>query len=118
MIVLGINYHHPDSSACLIKDGQIIAAAEEERFTRIKHFAGFPKHSIDFCLKYSNVNYSEINYVALNFNSNSNIKEKLKYSLLNIHKISTLKKIYNQKNKFKQQNQLSNFFKKKILKEK
>tara|TARA_B100000989_G_scaffold160945_1_gene120169 strand:- start:365 stop:2095 length:1731 start_codon:yes stop_codon:yes gene_type:complete len=116
LIVLGINYHHPDSSACLIKDGQIIAAAEEERFTRIKHFAGFPKHSIDFCLKYSNVNYSEINYVALNFNSNSNIKEKLKYSLLNIHKISTLKKIYNQKNKFKQQNQLSNFFKKKNFK--
>ena len=42
MIILGINAYHADSSACLIKDGEIIAAVEEERFTRDKHWAGFP----------------------------------------------------------------------------
>ena len=51
MIILGINAYHGDSSAALIKDGYLIAAAEEERFTRIKHWAGFPKKAIEYCLQ-------------------------------------------------------------------
>ena len=42
MLILGLNAYHGDSSACMLKDGKIIAAAEEERFRRIKHWAGFP----------------------------------------------------------------------------
>ena len=41
-IIIGINAYHGDSSACLVKDGVLVAAAEEERFKRIKHWAGFP----------------------------------------------------------------------------
>ena len=48
--VLGINSFHGDASACIIKDGVLLAAAEEERFLRIKHWAGFPKESIKYCL--------------------------------------------------------------------
>ena len=43
MYIIGINAYHADSSACIINNGELIAAVEEERFTRIKHFAGFPK---------------------------------------------------------------------------
>ena len=50
MNILGLNINHADTSACLIKDGKIISAIEEERFVRLKHYAGFPSHSIDFCL--------------------------------------------------------------------
>ena len=50
MIILGINAYHGDSSACLIKDGSLITAVEENRFRRIKHWAGFPTKSIKYCL--------------------------------------------------------------------
>ena len=55
MKIIGINAFHGDSSACLISDGKIISAVEEERFARIKHWVGFPKKSIEFCLNNSNL---------------------------------------------------------------
>ena len=58
--IIGINAFHGDSSACLLIDGKLIAAAEEERFKRIKHWAGFPKDSIDYCLKEGGLNLSSI----------------------------------------------------------
>jgi carbamoyltransferase len=51
MNILGISAFYHDSAACLVRDGDIIAAAQEERFTRIKHDAGFPRHAIDYCLR-------------------------------------------------------------------
>ena len=50
MIILGLNAFHADSSAALLKDGKLIAAAEEERFRRTKHWAGFPSRAIAYCL--------------------------------------------------------------------
>ena len=50
MYILGINAYHAGASACLIRDGELIAAAEEERFTRIKYCAGFPSQAIRYCL--------------------------------------------------------------------
>ena len=50
MYIIGINAFHGDSSACLLKNGVLIAAAEEERFRRIKHWAGFPSEAIRWCL--------------------------------------------------------------------
>ena len=50
MIILGLNAYHGDSAACLVRDGEIVAAAEEERFRRIKHWAGFPSEAIGYCL--------------------------------------------------------------------
>ena len=55
MTILGISAYHPDSSACIIQDGKLIAAAEEERFRRIKHWAGFPEESIKYCVKEANI---------------------------------------------------------------
>jgi carbamoyltransferase len=49
--ILGINSFHGDASACILKDGVLLAAAEEERFLRVKHWAGFPKQSISYCLR-------------------------------------------------------------------
>ncbi len=51
MLVLGLNAYHGDSAACVFLNGQLIAAAEEERFRRIKHWAGLPTQAIDHCLK-------------------------------------------------------------------
>jgi carbamoyltransferase len=58
--VLGISAFYHDSAAALIKDGEIIAAAQEERFTRIKHDSNFPKNAIQFLLDYSNLKLSQI----------------------------------------------------------
>ena len=48
--VLGLNAYHADAAACLVKDGDLVAAVEEERFRRIKHWGGFPSESIRYCL--------------------------------------------------------------------
>ena len=53
MFILGLNAFHGDASACIFKDGNLVVAAEEERFSRIKHSAGFPLKSIEFCFKFS-----------------------------------------------------------------
>ena len=50
MNILGISAYYHDSAACLVQDGRIIAAAQEERFTRKKHDFRFPQHAIDYCL--------------------------------------------------------------------
>jgi carbamoyltransferase len=64
MKLLGISAYYHDAAACLVVDGEIIAAAQEERFTRIKHDSNFPDKSILFCLKYANIAPSEIDYVV------------------------------------------------------
>lgn len=63
MYILGISRHH-DSAAALIKDGQIIAAAEEERFNRQKHFGGFPHLAIQYCLNEAGISLGDIDHVA------------------------------------------------------
>ena len=62
--ILGISAFYHDSSACLLKDGKIIAAAQEERFTRKKHDPSYPKHAIEFVLKYSKIRLSEIDQIV------------------------------------------------------
>lgn len=64
MIILGISCYYHDSAAALIKDGDIIAAAQEERFTRKKHDQNFPKNAIDFCLKELGISIQDVDLVA------------------------------------------------------
>ena len=64
MYILGISSYYHDSAACILKDGKIVAAAQEERFTRIKHDARFPSHAIDYCLKEANIAPANINNVV------------------------------------------------------
>ena len=65
---LGLNFLHSDSSACLFKNNEIIAASEEERFTRVKHTSRFPINSIKFCLNQANIDISKIDLVTINSN--------------------------------------------------
>jgi len=83
MVILGLNIFHGDSSACLMKDGKIISAAEEERFTRIKHFSGFPLNAINYCLSNSNLSIEEVETISVNFNSKYNLKNKIVFMLKN-----------------------------------
>lgn len=64
MYILGISAFYHDSAACLLRDGEIIAAAQEERFTRKKHDSGFPTEAIKFCLNPTGIEISDISYVA------------------------------------------------------
>ncbi len=64
MRVLGISAFYHDSAAALVEEGQIIAAAQEERFTRVKHVASFPKHAIAFCLREAGCSLGEIDHVV------------------------------------------------------
>ena len=106
MIVLGLNIFHGDAAACIIKDGKIVVAIEEERINRIKHSSGFPINSINYCLNYSNLKISDVNYVCINRNPKVNllkkiifvIKNKLNYSYLldrykNLQNIASVKDI-------------------------
>ena len=76
MIILGINAYHGDSSACLIKDGRLIAAVEEERFKRIKHWAGFPAEAIKYCLDEAKVTIEGVDHIAVNRNPTANLFKK------------------------------------------
>ena len=62
--ILGISAFYHDSAACLLLDGKIVAAAQEERFTRIKHDSSYPKNSINFVLKYANLNLIDVDYIV------------------------------------------------------
>ena len=64
MNILGISAFYHDSAACLVRDGKIVAAAQEERFTRKKHDYSFPQNAIRYCLKEGGLSESDINYVA------------------------------------------------------
>jgi carbamoyltransferase len=83
MITLGINAVYHDSAACLVRDGEVLAAAEEERFTRIKHgkrplpFSTWelPYHAIDFCLAQAGIELADVDHVAYSFNPKLLLKE-------------------------------------------
>lgn len=79
--ILGLNAFHGDSSACLLKDGVLIAAAEEERFRRIKHWAGFPSEAIRWCLLEAGINLEDVQHIALNQDTNANLGKKIMYTL-------------------------------------
>jgi carbamoyltransferase len=81
VVVLGINAYHADSSACILVDGELVAAAEEERFRRIKHWAGFPSHAIRFCLEETKLGLGDVDHVAINRNPKSSLGRKLVYTL-------------------------------------
>ena len=82
-IILGLNCNHADSSACIIRNGELLFAIEEERINRIKHWAGLPINSIKECLKFTKIEINEITDIAINTNPLSNINKKIIYFLKN-----------------------------------
>ena len=77
MYILGINAYHGDAAAALIKDGRIVAAVEEERFNRIKHSAGFPVKSIEYCLSAAGIGIDDVDHVAISRDPSAHLHKKV-----------------------------------------
>ncbi len=83
MIILGLNAYHADSSAAIFKDGVLIAATEEERFRRVKHWAGFPSMAVEFCLKEAGVALNEVDHIAIGRDPYAKLGKKLWFLMKN-----------------------------------
>ena len=81
MIILGLNAFHGDSAAALVRDGKLVAAAEEERFRRLKHWAGFPSQAIAYCLQEARLALSNVQHVTVNQDSRAHALKKLRFLL-------------------------------------
>lgn len=81
MIVLGLNAFHADSAAALVVDGQLLGAVEEERFRRVKHWAGFPSQSIAWCLKNASIDLARVDHVAINTNPRAGRMARAAYAI-------------------------------------
>ena len=77
MYILGINAYHGDAAAALVKDGALVAAAEEERFNRIKHCAGFPAQSIQYCLRTAGITIEEVEHVGISRNPAAHLRKRI-----------------------------------------
>jgi len=82
-VIIGINAFHGDSSACIVVNGQLLAAVEEERLRRVKHWAGFPSLSIKECLKVANMKISDVDVIAVNSNPKANLSSKVSFAFKN-----------------------------------
>lgn len=82
-----MNAFHGDSSACILVDGELVAAAEEERFRRLKHWAGFPAQSMEYCLREAGLTLDVVDHIALNRDPKANVLRKVAFVLRNRPKL-------------------------------
>ncbi len=76
-LILGLNAFHPDSSACALRDGKLVAAVAEERLgARLKHVAGFPGRAIVEVLRMAGATIRDVDYIAIGNDSNANLAQK------------------------------------------
>ncbi len=83
MYILGINAYHGDSSACILKDGELIAATEEERILRVKHWAGLPVNAIAFCLQEAGITLKELDHITVSRDPFAKLPRKILHALKN-----------------------------------
>jgi carbamoyltransferase len=83
MYILGINAYHADSSVAIFKDGKLIAATEEERFRRVKHWAGFPSMAIEFCLREAGISLEQLDHIAIGRDPYAKLIKKILFLLKN-----------------------------------
>jgi carbamoyltransferase len=88
LYVLGINAYHGDAAAAITKDGQLLAAVEEERFNRKKHCAGFPAESVRYCLEVANVPLEEIDHIGISRDPSAHLHKKVLFSLKRLKNLS------------------------------
>ena len=86
MIILGLNYYFHDSSACLVVDGKLVVALEEERFTRNKHTREFPENAIQQCLAFANLRIEQIDHIAVSIKPGHDGAKKVLYALRRPHR--------------------------------
>src|ERR1700752_5080833 len=80
MFILGVNAYHGDAAAALVCDGRLIAAAEEERFNRFKHSAGFPEQAIRYCLKAAGIGPEELDHVGISRDPSAHLHKKILFA--------------------------------------
>lgn len=80
MYILGINAYHGDAAAAIIKDGELIAAAEEERFNRFKHCAGFPTQAIRYCLDAAGVSLEDVEHIGISRDPSAHLHKKILFA--------------------------------------
>ncbi|MBF8270903.1 MAG: Carbamoyltransferase [Magnetococcales bacterium] len=83
-VILGINAYHADAAAALLIDGRLVVAVEEERFRRIKHWAGFPSHAIRCCLEATGIPLERVDVVAINTDPRANMGAKIMFALKSV----------------------------------
>ena len=84
MIILGINAYHGDVAAALLRDGELVAAVEEERFRRVKHYAGFPRDAIRACLSIAGVDAGDVDAFAVSRDPNAHLWRKGLFALRHV----------------------------------
>ncbi len=92
MIILGINAHHADAAAAIVVDGRLIAAAEEERFRRIKHWAGFPSAAIRYCLDEARVDLEGVDHIAVNRDPNARLVQRAAFLIASRPSLGAIKR--------------------------
>src|SRR4026208_573412 len=104
MNILGINAYHGDASAAVIVDGELLAAVEEERFTRLKHDTSFPHRSIRYCLETAGLRPAGIDHFALSRNPKANLGMRVAHAIRDragrrvaTRRVGNLRKILNAK---------------------
>ncbi len=98
MYILGINAYHGDAAAAIFRDGELIAATEEERIRRIKHWAGFPSEAIRFCLKEAGISIEQVEHIAISRDPSAKKLEKILFALTHpMMALRSLDRIKNQK---------------------
>src|SRR5882762_6823037 len=80
MIILGINAYHGDAAAAIIRDGVLVAAAEEERFNRVKHCAGFPAQAVRYCLHAAGVGIEEVDHIGISRDPSAHLHKKVLFA--------------------------------------
>jgi carbamoyltransferase len=90
MNIIGINAFHGDASACLVQDGKLVFAVEEERYNRKKHAAGFPSEALRACLKFGGLTIDQIDHIAISRNPSANLSKKLLFTLRKRPSISAI----------------------------
>ena len=90
MYILGVNAYHGDAAAAIVRDGQLIAAVEEERFNRKKHCAGFPAAAVRYCLEAANISVDQLDHVGISRNPSAHLHKKILFSLTRLPNLSGL----------------------------
>ena len=80
MYILGINAYHGDAAAAIVKDGELIAAVEGERFNRVKHCAGFPSESVRYCIQAAGIDLKEVEHVGISRDPSAHLHKKVLYA--------------------------------------
>jgi len=87
MYILGINAYHGDAAAAIVKDGELLAAVEEERFNRVKHCAGFPAESVRYCLTAAGVGIEEVEHIGISRDPSAHLHKKVLFAASKISKL-------------------------------